>query len=179
MIDNEFVKEAREANAKGLDAGYTVSELLKVINQQQAENERLKKQNDSKFEQWLILDKRTEEKYAKLYEEAKEIVKSEAYKEFAEKITEIFMQYAHLHSYADGARKDYIETVDGKEIEMQSVWDVITLQKNGMAEYEEMNRLQNNIELIEKDRLLTELEKEFRLLAKELTEKNDFKEELK
>ena len=42
MIDNEFVKEAREANAKGLDAGYTVSELLKVIDQQQAEIERLK-----------------------------------------------------------------------------------------------------------------------------------------
>lgn len=159
MIDNEFVKEAREAVAKGLDAGYTVSELLKVIDQQQAEIERLKEilMNGCKLSRCIN----------------KGFIRDEAYKEFAEKITEIFMQYAHLHSYADGARKDYIETVDGKEIEMQSVWDVITLQKNGMAEYEEMNRLQKNIELIEKDRLLTELEKDFRLLAKELTEKND------
>ena len=37
---------------------------------------------------------------------------------------------------------------------------------------DEFERQQNNIELIEKDRLLTELEKDFRLLAKELT-KND------
>lgn len=90
-------------------------------------------------------------------------------REFAEKITEVFLRYAHLHSYAEMARKDYIETVDGKEIEMQSVWDVITLQRNGIAEYEEMSRLQENIEIIEKERLLTELEKDFRLLAKELT----------
>ena len=98
------------------------------------------------------------------------IAKSEAYREFAEKITEVFMRYAHLHSHADCARKDYIKADDGTEIEMQSVWDVFTLKKYGIAEYEEMNRLQNNIELIEKGRLLTELEKDFRLLAKELTE---------
>ena len=97
-----------------------------------------------------------------------EIARKEGIKELSEKITEVFMRYAHLHSYAEGARKDYIETVDGKEIEMQSVWDVITLQMNGIAEYEEMSRLQKNIETIEKERLLTELEKDFRLLVKEM-----------
>lgn len=37
-----------------------------------------------------------------------------------------------------------------------------------MSEYEEMHRLQQNIETIEKDRLLTELEKDFRVLVKEM-----------
>lgn len=94
--------------------------------------------------------------------------KNEAIKEFAEKITEIFMRYAHLHSYAESARKDFIEAADGAEIEMQSVWDVLTLKKYEMSEYEEMNRLQKNIEIIEKERLLTELENDFRLLVKEM-----------
>ena len=89
-------------------------------------------------------------------------------KELSDKITEIFMRYAHLHSYAEQSRQDYIETVDGYEIEMQSVWDVFSLKKYEMAEYEEMSRLQKNIETIEKERLLTELEKDFRLLVKEM-----------
>lgn len=99
--------------------------------------------------------------------------RDEAIKEFAERVNEIFMRYAHLHSHTEDARKDYIEAVDGTEIEMQSVWDVFTLKKHEMAEYEEMNRLQENIETIAKDRLLTELEKEFRLLVKEMTEQKE------
>lgn len=96
-------------------------------------------------------------------------------KEFAVKIAEVFSRYAHLHSYSEDARKDYIEADDGTEIEMCSVWDVLSLKKYEMSEYEEMNRLQKNIENIANERLLTELEKDFRLLAKELTEsKNDF-----
>ena len=72
----------------GCDNVTIAKEALDLINRYKAENERLKKQNESKFEQWLILDKRTEEKYAKLYEEAKEIVKTEAIKEFAERLKE-------------------------------------------------------------------------------------------
>ena len=130
--------------------------ILDLINRQKAENE-----------QW----KEEANKYQSLWCEAVndiQTAKAEAIKELSEKITEIFMRYEHLHSYAEEARKDYIETVGGTEIEMQSVWDVITLQKNGMAEYEEMGRLQKNIEIIEKERLLTELEKDFRLLVKEM-----------
>ena len=99
-----------------------------------------------------------------------ETTKSEAIKEFAEKIDQLFYRYAHLRSHADCARKDYIKADDGTEIEMQSVWDVFTLKKYGIAEYEEMNRLQTNIELIEKGRLLAELQKDFKLLVKEMTE---------
>ena len=83
------------------------------------------------------------------------------------------MRYAHLHPYAEGAREDFIEAVDGTEIEMQSVWDVFTLKKYEMSEYEEMNRLQENIETIATESLLTELEKDFRLLVKEMTDRSE------
>lgn len=100
-------------------------------------------------------------------------IKSEAIKELCGKITEVFMRYAHLHPYAEGAREDFIEAVDGTEIEMQSVWDVFTLKKYEMSEYEEMNRLQENIETIATESLLTELEKDFRLLVKEMTDRSE------
>ncbi len=151
-------------------------DALDLINRQKAEIERVNaigtRLSDICTEQDLEIERlKAESDMADGYEDALvERTKSEAIKEFAEKINEVFLRYAHLHSHAEGARKDYIETVDGKEIEMQSVWDVITLQMNGMAEYEEMSRLQKNIELIEKGRLLAELEKDFRLLVKEMTE---------
>jgi hypothetical protein len=102
-------------------------------------------------------------------EATRKCVRTEAYRYFADKITEVFTRYAHIHQYAEEARRDYIEAVDGTNIEMQSVWDVFTLKKNGMAEYEEMGRLQNNIERISTERLLTKLEKDFQLLVNELT----------
>lgn len=61
---------------------------------------------------------------------------------------------------------------DDETIEMQSVWDVHTLIKNEMSEYEEMYRLQDNIENIAKERLLKEIEKDLRLLIKEITEES-------
>lgn len=96
--------------------------------------------------------------------------KSEAIKEFAEKINELLARYSHLHNNAENARRDTIEAADGTDIEMQSVWDVFTLKNNKMAEYEEMNGLQKNIEVIAEERLLKEIEKDFRLLVKEMTE---------
>ena len=136
-----------------------VCEALNLINRQKAEIERLQHYKQS---------------YDELKAEHLELIRSiktcqiEAIKGFAEKIDEVFLRYSHLHSHADCAKKDYIKTDDGTEIEMQSVWDVFTLKKYGIAEYDEMNRLQSNIELIEKERLLTELEKDFRLLKKEM-----------
>ena len=164
MIDNEIIQEATEAVEKGLDAGYAVEPLLRIVKSQKAEIERLQ-----------CSAKRHGKRVGSLIYHLEQ-AKSEAYREFAEKITEVFLRYAHLHSHADCAKKDYIEAGDGTQIEMQSVWDVFSLKKYGIAEYEEMNRLQKNIEIIDKERLLTELEKDFRLLAKELTEKNNFKE---
>jgi hypothetical protein len=53
-------------------------------------------------------------------------------------------------------------------MEMVSVWDVLSLEKWEMVEYETMNQLQENIETIAKERLLTEFEKDFMLLVKEM-----------
>lgn len=94
--------------------------------------------------------------------------RAEATREFAEKIDEVFLRYAHLHNYAEKSRTETIESAEGEIIEMQSVWDVLSLKKYDMTEYEEMSELQKNIEIIAKERLLTELEKDFRLLKKEM-----------
>ena len=142
--------------------GELLKGCLELINRQQAEIERLKD-----------LIKSVNEDIGKAiiaFDKDIAIAKTEAIKEFAEKIDQLFYRYAPLRSHADMARKDYIKADDGTEIEMQSVWDVFTLKKYGIAEYEEMNRLQTNIELIEKGRLLAELKKDFRLLVKEMTE---------
>jgi hypothetical protein len=53
-------------------------------------------------------------------------------------------------------------------MEMVSVWEVLSLKKWEMCDYETMNTLQDNIETIEKARLLSELEKDFMLLKKEM-----------
>ena len=47
------------------------------------------------------------------YQHKAQTAKSETIKELSEKITEIFMRYAHLHSYADQAKRAEIESVDG------------------------------------------------------------------
>lgn len=120
-----------------------------------------------RLEQW----KEEANKYQTLWCDAVQDIqtaKSEAIREFAEKITEVFLRYAHLHNYAEKSRTETIESAEGEKIEMQSVWDVLSLKKYEMAEYEEMSELQKNIEIIAKERLLTELEKDFRLLKKEM-----------
>lgn len=171
MTDNDIIKaleccmyghgcEDCHYIGKGFCNDKLKRDALDLINRQQAESERLQKA--IKVQDIMIEQQDYKIKSAK----------SEAIKEFAEKIDQLFYRYAHILSHADCARKDYIEADDGTEIEMQSVWDVFTLKKYGIAEYEEMNRLQTNIELIEKGRLLAELKKDLRLLVKELTEGN-------
>lgn len=130
-----------------------VKQLIVYAHQQKTEIERLQSDN---VKLHIIIPK--------MFAEAK----TEAIKEFADKITEIFMRYAHLHNYAEQARVAEIEAPDGTKMELFSVWDVLTLKKHEMAEYEEMNELQQNIETIANDRLLTEVEKDFRLLVEEM-----------
>lgn len=143
-----------------------------IINRQKAEIEKLNielKAMRGSANSYKAEIERLRTQQSELISEYKNIA-IDAIKNFGKKITEVFMRYAHLHTYADKARRDTIETFDLTEIEMQSVWDVLTLKKNEMAGYEEMSRLQDNIETIAKERLLTELEKDFRLLVKEMTE---------
>ena len=61
---------------------------LDLINRQKSEIERLKSANDEKFHQWHILAEKSKQYYADLYNEAKYILKSEAVKEFAERLKE-------------------------------------------------------------------------------------------
>ena len=140
-----------------------VTATTDLLNRQKAKIERLEK---ARQKQAQFLGEERGQKYELINKITK--AKFEAKREFSEKIDEVFLRYEHLHSDADCAEKDYIKAVDETEIEMQSVWDVFTLKNNEMAEYEEMNRLQTNIETIAKERLLTELEKDFRLLKKEM-----------
>ena len=59
---------------------------LDLINRQKAEIERLTEENKRGFDKWLILEKRTKERYAEIYEEAKGVVRAEAIREFAERL---------------------------------------------------------------------------------------------
>ena len=59
---------------------------LDLINRQKSEIERLKSANDEKFRQWDMLAEKSKQHYADLYNEAKDILKAEAYKEFAERM---------------------------------------------------------------------------------------------
>ncbi len=63
-------------------------DALDLINRQRAEIERYEKENHEKFNKWMLLDKRTKERYAELYEVAKGVVRAEAVKEFAERLKE-------------------------------------------------------------------------------------------
>lgn len=62
---------------------------LGLINRQKSEIERLKSANDEKFRQWDMLAEKTKQHYADLYNEAKDKLKAEAYKEFAEELKNI------------------------------------------------------------------------------------------
>ena len=66
--------------------------VLDLINRQKAEIERCKKENSENFDKWKMLADKTEKHYSTLYEEAKENLKSEARKEFAEKAKPIIQE---------------------------------------------------------------------------------------
>ena len=164
MTDNEIIKVLECcmqtenisccAKCSLRDKDYCYSEVSKyaldLINRQKAEIERLQKHNS------VVAHKHYDD----------------GIKEFAEKVNELLERYSVIHENAEAAISDVIEC-DNETIEMQSVWDVHTLIKNEMSEYEEMYRLQDNIENIAKERLLKEIEKDLRLLIKEMTEESE------
>lgn len=149
---------------------------LDLINRQKAEIERLKTvkkhidtviHRDCEYVSNESYNEAFQKALARLYDNTN--AKSEAIKEFAEKIDELLKRYSHLHKRADEARRSTEEYADGTPMEMVSVWEVLSLKKWEMADYENMNALQDNIETIAIERLLTEIEKDFKLLEKEMT----------
>ena len=175
MTDNEIIKaleyceDSADTDKHCLKCPYCnesycldkmMADALDLINRQKAEIEKLTKDSKRLKKVEMQLDD-----MCKMYH----IIKSEAVKEFAEKIDELLKRYSHLHKRADEARRSTEEYADGTPMEMVSVWEVLSLKKWEMADYENMNALQDNIETIAIERLLTEIEIDFKLLEKEMT----------
>lgn len=89
LTDEEIIKALTELSRyTGFQKKYTqvLNATLDLIKRQKSEVERLKSANDEKFRQWDMLAEKTKTHYANLYNEAKDKLKAEAYKEFAERL---------------------------------------------------------------------------------------------
>ena len=89
LTDEEIIKALAELSRyTGFQKKYTqvLNATLDLIKRQKSEIERLKSANDEKFRQWNMLAEKTKTHYANLYNEAKDKLKAEAYKEFAERL---------------------------------------------------------------------------------------------
>lgn len=92
LTDEEIIKALTELSRyTGFQKKYTqvLNATLDLIKRQKSEIERLKSANDEKFRQWDMLAEKTKTHYANLYNEAKDKLKAEAYKEFAEELKNI------------------------------------------------------------------------------------------
>lgn len=74
------------------------SDALNLISRQQAEIDEWKEKYVKNFEKWELLDRRTKQFYAELYEDAKDVVKVESIKEFAERLKENISDHCHIVS---------------------------------------------------------------------------------
>ena len=101
----------------------------------------------------------------------KPLVRAETRKETAREILNdignYLKKYAHIHKYAEKANKTEEEYADGTPVELNSVWEVFSLHKNGYDTYETMCELETNIRNIALSHLLQEFEKDFKLYAKQ------------
>lgn len=89
LTDEEIIKALTELSRyTGFQKKYTqvLNATLDLIKRQKSEIERLISANDEKFRQWNMLAEKTKTHYANLYNEAKDKLKAEAYKEFAERL---------------------------------------------------------------------------------------------
>lgn len=89
LTDEEIIKALTELSRyTGFQKKYTqvLNATLDLIKRQKSEIERLKSANDEKLCQWDMLAEKTKTHYANLYNEAKDKLKAEAYKEFAERL---------------------------------------------------------------------------------------------
>lgn len=141
-----------------------VAFLWHIISQQEAEIETLKAMLDAAERYLHPLPFKDD------FDEAIDKARVEVINGFADRIGKLLGRYAHIHKYADEARHSTEEYPDGTPMEMVSVWEVLRLNNWEMVDCETMNQLQENIETIAKERMLSELEKDFSLLVKEMKE---------
>nr|DAV14554.1 MAG TPA: hypothetical protein [Caudoviricetes sp.] len=115
MTNFERIKAMSVEEMADLLRGICPYTLCFISKSQKAEIERLKSANDKKFRQWDMLAEKSKQHYADLYSEAKDILKAEAYKEFAERLKE---QFLNLQYNAKTNRK----TVKIEELKEQMNW---------------------------------------------------------
>lgn len=101
---------------------------------------------------------------------------NETAKKIFDEIEDYFARVSHIHKRAEQAERIVEEYADGTSMELTSVWEVLTLHKNGLADYETMSELQENIGTIANSRLLREFESYIKQLKKEYTEDVDEEE---
>lgn len=70
-----------------------------------------------------------------------------------------------LHKKADEYKEEKERFGIDEEISLSSVWDVLSLQKNNVCEYEEMCELQEGIECIANSQLLKDIEHDLQIKA--------------
>ena len=104
MTDNEIIRhlEALVEMAKCSRLNFP-HECLDLINRQQAEIERFRKNDSENFAKWNELAERTINHYEELFQVAKDAVREKAIKEFAERLKHKFVAYSKttdgLYSY--------------------------------------------------------------------------------
>ena len=70
-----------------------------------------------------------------------------------------------LHKKADEYKEEKERFGIDEEISLSSVWDVLSLQKSNICEYEEMCELQEGIECIANSQLLKDIEHDLQIKA--------------
>ena len=135
MNDNEILKaleccaneqgcENCPANPHRGNYGFCTPPLIRaafdLVTRQRAKIERFEKENHEKFNKWKILDNRTKQRYAELYEEAKAVVRAEAIKEFAERLKE---QKYQSSDWSRGEHPFVVEESDIDELVQEMVGD--------------------------------------------------------
>lgn len=96
---NEKPVEIQDADIRNREED--IKFLKALINRQNSEIERLQSANDDKFHQWDMLAEKTKQHYANLYEEAKDILKAEAYKECLAKVKNYIKTHCNPYGKPD------------------------------------------------------------------------------
>lgn len=117
------------------------NQTMRYLNRIRDENKQLKQQLEEKNKELLEFKKN------KLYFEL------------------LITRLQWLHKKADEYKEEKERFGIDEEISLSSVWDVLSLQKNNICEYEEMCELQEGIECIANSQLLKDIEHDLQIKA--------------
>lgn len=109
-----------------------------------------------------IADEKIKELKQQLEEKDKELLEFKKNKLYFELL---ITRLQWLHKKADEYKEEKERFGMDEEISLSSVWDVLSLQKNNVCEYEEMCELQEGIECIANSQLLKDIEHDLQIKA--------------